>query len=126
MSAALRVLVVDDDEVIRQLIRMNLELEGYLVRTACDGQQALEEVTGWRPALITIDHMMPRLDGFATAAALRADPATAHIPICMVSARAQTADRERAAATDGIDAFVSKPFDPADLVRTLAELAAAR
>lgn len=126
MADPIRVLVVDDDEVIRQLISLNLELEGYEVAAAVDGQDALERVQEWRPDVMTLDMMMPRLDGLATAAALRADPVTAHIRICLVSARAQAADRDRAAVAPGIDAFLSKPFDPEDLVRIVGELAGSR
>jgi CheY-like chemotaxis protein len=126
VAEPVRVLVVDDDDVIRQLITVNLELEGYEVTGAADGQEALERAQQWRPDVMTLDMMMPRLDGLATAAALRADPATAHIRVCLVSARAQAADRERAATAPGIDAFLSKPFDPEDLVRVVGELAESR
>jgi len=126
VAESIRVLVVDDDEVIRQLISLNLELEGYEVAAAVDGQDALERAQVWRPDVVTLDMMMPRLDGLATAAALRADPLTAHIRICLVSARAQAADRDRAAVAPGVDAFLSKPFDPEDLVRIVGELAESR
>ena len=75
------------------------------------------------PDLILLDVMMPRLDGFEAAAALREDPTTAAIKVCLVSARAQQADRRRAESAPGVDAYLAKPFDPGDLldvVRTLA------
>ena len=62
-----RVLVVDDDEVIRRLIAVNLQLEGFDVETAVDGQDCLERVSEIDPDVITLDVMMPRLDGWATA-----------------------------------------------------------
>ena len=74
-----RVLVVDDDEVIRRLIAVNLQLEGFDVETAVDGQDCLERVAEIDPDVITLDVMMPRLDGWETAVQLRKSPETAHI-----------------------------------------------
>ena len=80
MSSSLgRVLVVDDDDVIRQLITVNLELEGFEVATAVDGQDCLDKVKDVQPDVITLDIMMPRLDGWEAAGRLRADPETAGI-----------------------------------------------
>src|SRR5579859_5335330 len=72
-----RVLVVDDDEVIRRLIAVNLQLEGFEVETAVDGQDCLDKVTDIDPDVITLDVMMPRLDGWETAVRLRRSPDTA-------------------------------------------------
>jgi CheY-like chemotaxis protein len=118
-----RVLVVDDSEAIRQLIAVNLELEGYDVRRAADGLEALEVAARWRPDVVTLDMVMPRLDGLATCARLRADPATAGVAVVMVTGRAQAADRDRGEAA-GVDAYLTKPFEPAELVATVARLAA--
>lgn len=118
-----RVLVVDDSDTIRELITVNLELEGFEVVQASDGQEALDVVRDVAPDVVTLDVVMPRRDGFSTAAALRADPATAAIPIAIVSASAQEADLAR--GTDiGVDAYLTKPFEPAELVRVVRELAA--
>ena len=119
---AARVLVVDDSAAIRTLIVVNLRLEGYDVREAADGEQALEVVGEWRPDVITLDVVMPRLDGFGTLQRLRADPGTADIPVVLVTARAQSVDRERGEEL-GVDAYVTKPFEPADLVDVVAALA---
>ena len=75
-GASGRVLVVDDNKVIRQLIRVNLELEGFEVVTAADGAECLDVVHQVRPDVVTLDVVMPRLDGLRTAARLRADPRT--------------------------------------------------
>jgi len=122
-SDPVRVLVVDDSEAIRQLIAVNLELEGYDVRRAADGLEALEVAARWRPDVVTLDMVMPRLDGLATCARLRADPATAGVAVVMVTGRAQAADRDRGEAA-GVDAYLTKPFEPAELVATVARLAA--
>ncbi len=124
-AETVRVLVVDDDPVIRQLIALNLELEGYEVHAAADGAQALEVAAQVRPAVATIDVMMPVMDGLEAAAAMRADPELAAVRVCLVTARAQAADRAQAQATPGVDAYLAKPFDPADLLAVVARLARA-
>lgn len=119
-----RILVCDDSEQIRRLIRVNLELDGYEVVEAVDGQEALEilqDITVPLPDVITVDVVMPRRDGWWMVSAIRADPRLAHLPIIMVTASAQEADRahaERAA----VDEFVAKPFDPEELLEKIEAL----
>ena len=120
-ASAGRVLVVDDSDVIRTLITVNLELEGFEVVTAVDGQDALEKVYDVLPDVITIDVRMPRLDGFDTVERMRADPRTQDLKIAMVTASAQVDDLRRGDEV-GVDAYVTKPFDPTTLVRTVREL----
>ncbi|URM89614.1 response regulator [Streptomyces sp. MRC013] len=115
-----RVLVVDDNRVIRQLIRVNLELEGFEVVTAADGAECLEVVHRFQPQLVTLDVVMPRLDGLRTAALLRADARTRHLPVAIISG---CDEGEVASGLEvGVDAFLAKPFEPADLVRLVHEL----
>ena len=111
---------MDDNKVIRQLIRVNLELEGIEVVTAADGAECLEIVQQVQPDLITLDVVMPRLDGVRTAARLRNDPLTRQLPIVIVSACTQH-DVESALEV-GVDAFLAKPFEPAELVLVVREL----
>jgi CheY-like chemotaxis protein len=122
-DADCRVLVVDDDDVIRQLIVVNLELEGFQVHVAVDGQDALDKVKQVRPHVVTLDIMMPRLDGWEAATRLRADPETADIRVILLSARAQEADLRRGDRI-GVDAYLTKPFDPDELIDTVRRLAA--
>ncbi|MCU1678141.1 MAG: response regulator receiver protein [Frankiales bacterium] len=122
MSTA-RVLVVDDDDVIRQLITVNLELEGFEVFTAVDGQDALDQVQAVQPNLITLDVMMPRMDGWQAAERLRANPDTAGIKLVLLSARAQENDIRRGEQI-GVDAYLTKPFDPDELIETINQLLA--
>ncbi|WP_406336567.1 response regulator [Streptomyces sp. NBC_00203] len=113
-------LVVDDNKVIRQLIRVNLELEGLEVVTAADGAECLDVVHQVRPDVVTLDVVMPRLDGLRTAARLRADPRTRNLPLAIVSACTQ---HEVESGLDvGVDAFLAKPFEPAELVRIVRQL----
>ncbi len=120
--AGTKVLVVDDDDVIRQLIGVNLELEGFQVFTAVDGVDALERVRECDPVVVTLDIMMPRMDGWDAAARLRDDPATAHVKVVLLSARAQEADIKRGTRL-GVDAYLTKPFDPEELVAVVRRLA---
>ncbi|MFJ8534725.1 response regulator [Streptomyces sp. NPDC093591] len=113
-------LVVDDNKVIRQLIRVNLELEGFEVVTAADGAECLDVVHQVRPDAVTLDVVMPRLDGLQTAARLRADPRTRDLPLAIVSACTQ---HEVDSGLDvGVDAFLAKPFEPAELVSLVRRL----
>ena len=119
-----RVLVVDDDEVIRRLIAVNLQLEGFEVSTAVDGQDCLDKVVEINPNVITLDVMMPRLDGWETAVRLRKSPDTAHIKVVLITARAQEDDKVRGRQV-GADAYLTKPFDPNEMIRVVRELAGA-
>jgi len=121
VASAGRVLVVDDDDVIRQLITVNLELEGFEVVPAVDGQDALDKVKDAHVQVVTLDVMMPRVDGWEAAARLRADPQTAHVKIVLLSARAQEADIQRGEKI-GVDAYLTKPFDPDELIETVRRL----
>ncbi|WP_307669871.1 response regulator [Streptomyces sp. V2I9] len=113
-------LVVDDNKVIRQLIRVNLELEGFEVVTAADGVECLELVGRVRPDAITLDVVMPRLDGLQTATRLRSDPRTSALPIAVVSGC--TPYEVDAGVAAGVDAFLAKPFEPSELVRIVRRL----
>jgi DNA-binding response OmpR family regulator len=119
-----RVLVVDDDEVIRQLIAVNLTLEGFDVVTAVDGQDCLDKVAAINPDVITLDVMMPRLDGWVTAMELRKNPQTSQVKVVLITARAQEDDRSLGRQI-GVDAYLTKPFDPGEMIRVVRELASA-
>jgi CheY-like chemotaxis protein len=113
-----RILVVDDSKVIRQLIKVNLELEGFEVGTAADGVECLDMVRHFGPDVITLDVAMPRLDGLRTAERLRADPRTRDIPLAIISGCGDT----EAGGSAEVDAFLAKPFEPAELVRLVRRL----
>ncbi|WP_349017379.1 response regulator [Streptomyces cavernicola] len=119
-GASGRVLVVDDNKVIRQLIRVNLELEGFEVVTAADGAECLDVVEDVRPDVITLDVVMPRLDGLRTAARLRSEPATQNVPVAIISAC--TRYEVESGLSVGVDAFLSKPFEPSELLRVVRQL----
>lgn len=116
-----RVLVVDDEAVIRQLLVINLELDGFEVYEAGDGQEALERAREVRPHVITLDIMMPGVDGWTAVRQLRADTLTRDAKIIFVSARARPADVERGLAL-GVERYITKPFDPDDVVAAVRAL----
>ncbi|HEY3604658.1 MAG TPA: response regulator [Sporichthyaceae bacterium] len=115
MSEGARVLVVDDDPSVRRLIALNLELDGFEVRTAEDGWAALTEIRADPPDVITLDLSMPVLDGLGTAAWLRADEGLAGLPVVLISAVLTAEDLELAEKI-GVNAVLTKPFESADLV----------
>jgi len=115
MSDAPRtVLVADDDEDILQLVSFRLERAGYTVVTAADGQQALAAARQHQPDLAVLDVMMPGLNGYEVTRQLRADPATAAIPVILLTARVQEADVSRGFEA-GADDYLRKPFSPQEL-----------
>ncbi|MGL4172706.1 MAG: response regulator [Actinomycetota bacterium] len=120
-----RVLVCDDTDSVRALIVMNLEFEGYEVIEARDGQEALDFLSDPRnqlPDVVTVDALMPRRDGWWTVAMIRNDPRLEHLPVVMVTASVQRHHRAQAEQAT-VDAFVSKPFDPDELVAVIGVLA---
>jgi DNA-binding response OmpR family regulator len=114
-------LVVDDDPVIQKLLQVNFEMEGYQVVLAGDGMEALEKAAEVHPDLILLDVMMPRMDGLEAAGRLKADAATASIPIIILSAKAQDAD-VKAGRASGADEYMTKPFDPLELLERVGAL----
>ena len=122
-----RVLVVDDAPSIRLLIRTNLELAGFDVEESVDGVDCLQHLaaTDVLPDVVTVDVMMPKQDGMATAAAIRSNPRTADIGIVMVTTQGHPADVQRGIQA-GVDAYVTKPFDPDELVATVRDAVARR
>ena len=111
------ILIVDDESNMRFLLRLAFEIAGHEVEEAPDGQAAIEQVEGGlRPDLVATDFMMPRMNGAELIDRLRGDPATARIPVILVSA--SPGSERRTAA----DAFFRKPFDPEALSRCATEL----
>jgi DNA-binding response OmpR family regulator len=121
-DARVRVLVADDDPVILRLIEVNLGLEGFEVETATGGEDVISKAGQVEPDVILLDVMMPGVTGWEAAARLKADDATAHIPLVFLSARTQEEDKRKGEEL-GVAAYVSKPFDPIELVATIRRLA---
>jgi diguanylate cyclase (GGDEF)-like protein len=109
------ILVADDDPAIVRLVEINLKFEGYEVLTAADGEQALKIVNESLPALVLLDVMMPKLDGYEVCERIRAESRTRHINVIMLTAKSLSADKI-VGLTAGADDYVLKPFDPMELV----------
>jgi CheY-like chemotaxis protein len=120
-SAPARVLVVDDDDATRLLYSINLELEGLVVLEAADGLLGLARARRECPDLVLTDVMMPGLDGFQLAEALRRDERTSRIPVVFVSAETAAANEARARELGAL-AYLTKPFDACALAGMVAGL----
>src|ERR1035437_199411 len=118
-----RVLIIDDEEPIRLLCRVNLEAEGMEVIEAFDGEQGIEPGRTELPEVILLDVMMPRLDGWDVAQRLAAGEPTKEIPIVFLTARAEVRDRARGMDIGGVE-YVTKPFNPLELAPLIEDLLA--
>ncbi|MCM8783162.1 MAG: response regulator [Candidatus Omnitrophica bacterium] len=110
-----RILIVDDEPDIRDVLRIVLEAEGYEVTEAGDGEEGLDKVSKRPPDLIIIDFMMPKLNGPEVCRAIKKDILLRHIPIIMLTGRGETADKIKG-IDSGADDYIVKPFEPMELV----------
>ncbi len=109
------VLIADDDPDVARAVEINLSLEGYEVHLAADGDEALDQAFKIKPDLVVLDVVMPGKDGLEVCQALRADPRTANVPVVLLTAKSQAADKV-AGFGAGADDYVVKPFEPQELV----------
>jgi len=116
------ILVIEDDPDQRKLMERTLTTSGYRILTASDGQTGFETALAVQPSLIILDVMMPRMNGYQTARALKQNPATAAIPILMVTTKQEPAD-EFWSSQVGADAFLTKPVDITELIKEVRRLA---
>ena len=115
-----KILIVDDEPYILNILDFSLDAEGYIVLQAADGEQALQMVRAEQPDLVIMDVMMPRQDGFETCRQLKEDPKTAGIPVVMLTARGSREDREIGDIVKA-DGYITKPFSPQKLLDTVSE-----
>ena len=114
----MKILVVDDDAHIRDLVRIKLQTSGHEVITANDGEEGLATALRELPGLALLDIAMPRLTGLDVCRQLRDNPTTAMMPIVLITARSSESDVEAGFAA-GADDYITKPFSPRDLVTRL-------
>ena len=117
------ILVIEDSAPIRRLVEICLRDVGPTIVTAADGPSGLQAATANPPALIVLDIGLPGMHGWDVLAAVRADTHGSRIPVLILTAHANEEDRFRS-GTDGADAFMTKPFDPSDLVTLASSLLA--
>lgn len=115
-------LLCDDDVHILRAAEIKLRRAGYDVRTAGDGQEGWELVEQQRPDLVVTDCQMPRLDGFQLTRRLRENPATADVPVLMLTAKGFELDQEELAARWNVTAVIPKPFSPRELLKRVDAL----
>jgi two-component system cell cycle response regulator DivK len=116
-----RILVVEDQEDNRRILRDLLSNAGYELFEALDGEEAITAAAGVRPDLILMDIQLPVLDGYEATRRLKADPALRAIPIIVITSYALSGDEDKARAA-GCDAYVSKPYSPRMLLAKIREL----
>lgn len=109
------ILIADDDQAIVRLVELNLRFAGYEVITAGDGEEALRLTYERMPALVLLDVMMPKMDGYGVCEKIRSDGRTSHISVIMLTAKSLSADKIFGLTT-GADDYILKPFDPVELV----------
>ncbi len=116
-----KVLIVDDELFVRQLVKVKLELCGLKVIEGMNGEEAIDKAAQEQPDLILLDVMMPKMNGFETCRRLKDHPATSHIPIVMLTARGEQMDKEKGGSLGVID-YLTKPFSPQKLAERVLAL----
>lgn len=120
-----KILIVDDDEMNRDMLSRRLVRKGFEVTTAVDGRDAVEKVRAGLPDLVLMDLTMPVMDGYEATGILKSDEATRRIPVIGLSARAMAGDREKAIAA-GCDDYDSKPVELPHLLKLIETFLAVR
>ena len=115
------ILVIEDEEPIQILLRYNLEAEGHRVRVSADGEDTMMLIADERPDLILLDWMLPGISGIEVCRLVRARPETKNIPIIMLTARSEEAERVRGLAT-GADDYLVKPFSVPELLARIKSI----
>ena len=113
-----RILIVDDEQDLVDLLSLRLESAGYTVDVAYDGEEGLKMALASKPDLILLDVLMPKLDGYQVCRELRKNPATMKVPVIFLSAHAREADRHKGLEAGGND-YIAKPFEPSELIQTI-------
>lgn len=116
-----KVLFIEDERELVELLRLRLEAAGYLFSAAFDGEEGLKKAFQDKPGLILLDVIMPKIDGLVICRQLKSDPRTKDIPVVIVSASGRK-DLPRRCVEAGADDFISKPFDADELLRKIAVL----
>jgi len=114
MSELSRILIVEDDPSLVELLRYNLEIEGFDVSVARDGEGGMEAIDTQEPDLVVLDWMLPNMSGIEICRQMRQKPATRQTPVIMLTAKGEETDRIRGLET-GADDYMVKPFSPAEL-----------
>jgi len=120
-----RILIVDDEPNIVLALELLMKREGYEIRTVGDGERAVEAAETFRPDLILLDVMMPRMDGFEVCQRIRADASLKDISIVMLTAKGREVEKEKGLAL-GADLYITKPFSTREVVHKVKEMLASK
>lgn len=123
-SASKKILIVEDEPNVRNFVKVYLEFEGYQVVEAKNGKEGLDQVKAEQPDLVVTDIMMPEMDGVTFYKTLRQDEKTKNLPVIVLTVKDEFEDIKYAYLI-GVDEYVTKPFDPQQLVRKIKEILAA-
>lgn len=121
-DAKVKVLIVDDDAFLSGIYATKLELEGFEVASARDGEEGLKAALKEKPALILLDVLMPKLDGFEVLKRLKADPETKAVPVIMLTNLGQKEDIEKGLADGAADYLIKAHFVPAEAVEKIKKV----
>jgi len=113
-----KILVVDDEPGVVEIVRVNLECEGYDVHEALDGQEGWDKVRSEEPDLVVLDVRMPRMSGLELLERIKADPHICNIPVIILTVRAREVDVIQGLEKGAVE-YLTKPFDPLNLVRAV-------
>ena len=113
---AKRILIIDDDLATLKLLKPFLVSKGFSVETATDGLEGLEKVRSWKPDLVVLDVIMPRLDGYGFVRGMKKEPALRRVPIVILTAREMMRD---AFLQEGVEDYIVKPYDPEELLKVI-------
>ncbi len=116
-----KILIVDDELFVRELIKIKLKLYGFEIIEGSNGLEAIELAAREKPDLILLDLMMPKMDGFEACEKLKTDPKTAQIPILILTARGEQAFKEKGEAVGAVG-IVTKPFSPQKLAEMVMDI----
>ncbi|MGH7274190.1 MAG: response regulator [Nitrospiria bacterium] len=116
-----KVLVVDDEAFVREIIKVRLKLLGIEIVEGTNGVEAIEKAIKEKPDLILLDLMMPKMNGFEACEKLRSNPITSHIPIMILTARGEQMDKERGQRVGAVK-YLTKPFSPQKLAEQVIEI----
>jgi len=121
MGEIKKILVIDDETDLTEMLVLRLEANGYQVISACNGQEGLDKARTEKPDLIILDLMLPKIEGYKVCRMLKFDEKYRHIPVILFTARAQELDIKLGKEV-GADAYIVKPFEPDILLGKVAEL----
>ncbi|MBU4311604.1 MAG: response regulator [Candidatus Omnitrophica bacterium] len=116
-----KILIVDDEEDLRKMLKFRLEAVGFDITEAVDGQEGLDKARSTGPDLLILDLMLPKIDGYKVCRMLKFDEKYKHIPIIMFTARAENKDKQIGKEM-GADTYITKPFEPEVLLAKIKEL----